>query len=192
MQTTKRSKIIVGLDGSEGSGKALEWAITTARRLDAEIVAVHVEGAAMYIPGPMGIALPIEMRTWLEERQREFTQEWCAPLRTSGVPFHAVFEEAPSAASVLMRFAQREGAEMIVVGTRGLGGFTELLLGSISHQLAQHSPIPVVIVPPAQKALTPEAVERLKAAMHRTSFVLAPAGERSVAGHPQPEAREAH
>ncbi|HYM97194.1 MAG TPA: universal stress protein [Candidatus Sulfotelmatobacter sp.] len=148
MERQARSQIVVGLDGSSGSAKALEWAIRTARRLDARILAVHVEGAAIR----WGITAPAETSAWLDERQRRFTQEWCAPLRSARVPFDAFFEEGPSAASVLMRIARREGADMIVVGTRGLGGFAGLLLGSVSHQLAQHSPIPLIIVPPAKEA----------------------------------------
>ncbi|HYM51707.1 MAG TPA: universal stress protein [Candidatus Limnocylindrales bacterium] len=170
MQSTPRPKIIVGLDGSEGSARALDWAIKTGRRLDAEIIAVHVEAAAIYVPGPMGVAPPVQSRAWLEEQERCFTEDWCAPLRSSGLSFQSVFEEGTTPASIMMKLAQREGAEMIVVGTRGLGGFVELLLGSVSHQLAHHSPIPVVIVPPVQKALTPEAVESLEATLRRTSF----------------------
>jgi nucleotide-binding universal stress UspA family protein len=49
-------------------------------------------------------------------------------------------------ASVLLRAAEK--ADLLVVGSRGRGGFQRLLLGSVSHQVASHSPVPVMIVPP--------------------------------------------
>lgn len=110
------------------------------------------------------------MKSWLDEQRQRFLLDWCKPLRESGLAFRTVFEEGMSPATSLMRFAQLEGAEMIVVGTRGLGGFTELLLGSVSHQVAHHSPIPVVIVPPAQKALAAEAKAQLEATLQRGAF----------------------
>jgi nucleotide-binding universal stress UspA family protein len=51
-----------------------------------------------------------------------------------------------SAASVLLETAK--GADLVVVGSRGLGGFAGLLLGSVSHHVAHHATCPVVIVPP--------------------------------------------
>lgn len=52
-----------------------------------------------------------------------------------------------NAAGALMDVTERENAGMVVVGNRGRGGFTELLLGSVGHQLVQHSRVPVLIVP---------------------------------------------
>lgn len=50
MQTIPRLKVVVGVDGSEGSAKALLWAIKTAQRLDAEVIAFHAEPTAVYLP----------------------------------------------------------------------------------------------------------------------------------------------
>lgn len=158
-------RIVVGLDGSEGSSRALRWVLETAKPLDAEVVAVHVHHLTAYLPAPMGVTPPMDTQEWLEELQRTFAQDWCAPLRKAGVRYHAVFDDGTGpAASALMRIAQQEGADMIVVGSRGLGGFAELLLGSVSHQLAHHSPVPVVIVPPVQKELARQSKRALEAA----------------------------
>jgi nucleotide-binding universal stress UspA family protein len=144
-------RIVIGLDGSPGSTHALQWAIDMARRLGGEIVAVHVDSLPIYVPGPMGIVPPAETAEERVDLQEAFTTEWCLPLRKSGVRYRAVLEETRPIGTALIEVALREGADMIVVGSRGLNGVTELLLGSVSHEVAHHSPIPVVIVPAAAR-----------------------------------------
>ncbi len=141
-------RIVIGLDGSAGSAHALLWAIDMAKRLDAEIVAAHIETLPAYVPAPLGIVPPTETPQQRADLQEAFATEWCLPLRKSGVRFRAMLEEGTPTATTLIEVALREGADMIVVGSRGLNGVAEFLLGSVSHQVAHHSPIPVVIVPP--------------------------------------------
>jgi nucleotide-binding universal stress UspA family protein len=62
---------------------------------------------------------------------------------------HDVVVREGNAAAVLV--AESQGAEMLVVGSRGRGGFSGLLLGSVSQQAAHHATCPVVIVPPADR-----------------------------------------
>jgi nucleotide-binding universal stress UspA family protein len=145
----RAARIVVGLDGSAGSAHALDWAIEMARRIDAEIVAVHVDSLPTYMPAPMGILPPPDTPEQRAEVDQTFATDWCAPLRQSGVRFRTIIEEGTPTGMALIEVARREGADMIVVGSRGLNGVTELLLGSVSHQVAHHSPIPVVIIPAA-------------------------------------------
>ena len=140
-------RIVIGLDGSPGSTHALQWAIDMAKRLIGEIVAVHVDSLPIYVPGPMGIVPPAETPEERVDLHEAFTTEWCLPLHKSGVRYRAVLEESTPVGSALIEVALREGADMIVVGSRGHNSVTEILLGSVSHQVAHHSPIPVVIVP---------------------------------------------
>jgi nucleotide-binding universal stress UspA family protein len=140
-------RIVIGLDGSPGSTHALQWAIDMAKRLGGEIVAVHVDSVPIYLPSPMGIVPPAETPQERVDLQEAFVTEWCLPLRKSGVRYRAILEESTPVSTALIEVGLREGADMIVVGSRGHNGVTELLLGSVSHQVAHHSPIPVVIVP---------------------------------------------
>lgn len=149
-------RILVGLDGSSGSARALDWAIGVARPLGAEIVAVHVFQLTPAYPADYGL-VPIPCSDeWLEELRGEFENDWCAPLRKAGVAYRTIFEMG-SPAVTLIAVAQREQANLIVTGTRGLGGFKELMLGSVSHQLVLHATVPVVVIPAeAEKATTIE------------------------------------
>ena len=56
---------------------------------------------------------------------------------------------------VVLRVAEQAQVDLIVVGSRGVGGFDELLLGSTSTQLMQHAPVPVTVIPRAARAVRP-------------------------------------
>lgn len=143
--TAKVERIVVGVDGSDNGRRALEWAMLLAGGFGAEIIAVHAVGLLATVAG--GARVPSQGH-W-DELQAEFEQDWCAALTGSDLPARRLLLDGPPAL-VLLGAADREDADLIVVGTRGTGGFTELLLGSTSHQVAQHSTRPVVIVPPAR------------------------------------------
>jgi nucleotide-binding universal stress UspA family protein len=146
------NRIVVGIDGSAGATRALHWAIALAKRTGAQIVATHVaqplasEVATMY-----GFVAPVAVPDWGDEVQGLFEGEWSLPLRRSGVPFRLIFEEG-SPGPGLIEVAQREAAGLIVTGSRGLGGFRELIIGSVSHYVVQHADIPVVVVPSDRRA----------------------------------------
>ena len=134
-------RIVVGVDGSSGSRVALRWALDEAARRHAEVDAILVwrNPAALmngYVPVVMDLAeLEAAAKQSLDVALAgERTDVRVNPIVVDGVP-----------AKVLLEAAQ--GAEMLVVGTRGHGGFVGLLLGSVSHSCALHATCPVVVVP---------------------------------------------
>lgn len=145
------NRIVVGIDGSAGANRAAQWAINLARRTGAEIVAVHIGQPIVKDAAAFGFVAPVALPDWQDEVRGLFQQEWCLPLRKAGVPFRTVFEEG-SAGPRLVEVAEREGAGLIVTGTRGLGPIREVILGSVSHYVVQHSDVPVVVVPPDKRA----------------------------------------
>jgi len=140
-------KIIVGVDGSAHSARAVEWCATYAAALEAEVVAVHSIEIPVYAASGFG-AVPLPMPTEPDrEALREVVErEWCAPLAKAKVPFRVVVTDGSPAPSI-MSIAEHEDADLVVTGRRGRGGFAELLLGSTSHQLSHHLNRPLVIVP---------------------------------------------
>ena len=143
-------KILVGLDGSTGSARALAWAIDLAKALGSEILAVHV--AELLTPSALGLGLaPIDLPDdWVEDLRSRFENEWSAPLKQAGVRYRSIFETG-APAPTLLAIAREQHPDLIVTGSRGLGGFGELLLGSVSHQLVLHAQLPVVVIPPERK-----------------------------------------
>jgi nucleotide-binding universal stress UspA family protein len=147
-------RIMVCVDGSEGSAAAIAWTISLARQTGAEIVAVHAFEIPVYAQpdvgmGPVYTSPPADPLWWDQLRKatsEAFEQEWCAPLARSGLPYRTVLHEGRPATAI-DEVADRERPDLIVVGRRGLGGLTELLLGSVSHALMHHARRPITVVP---------------------------------------------
>ena len=138
-------RIVVGVDGSDNARRALEWAIAEAKIRRAQLTVV----SAWQIPSVV-LASPVAMAAYDEEVWRDAATEAVdAALQSvaeddlpAGLE-RRVIEGPP--AKVLVDAGK--DADMIVVGSRGRGGFAGLLLGSVSQQVAQHASCPVVIVP---------------------------------------------
>jgi nucleotide-binding universal stress UspA family protein len=139
-------RIIVGIDGSTGAAAALAWAVEYAPLIDAEVIVVHSMDVTMAMPPPTVAAPPFVVDDALRTGMRDALHEWCAPLRESGVEYRAELYEG-NAVGAITQLAAQEGADLIVVGRRGHGGFSELVLGSVPHSLSHHATVPVVIVP---------------------------------------------
>jgi nucleotide-binding universal stress UspA family protein len=137
------TRIVVGVDGSDGGREALEWAVGEARRRNATLEVVH----AWHQPGVLsyGYLEQVELAPF-EEDTRRVLDAAVNDVDVSGVTVERRLIPG-GAASVLV--AEAKGADLLVVGSRGRGGFTGLLLGSVSQQAAHHAPCPVVIIPPA-------------------------------------------
>lgn len=134
--------VVVGLDGSKSSSKALEWAAAEADLRGARLRAVRTWAlpsfAELPYPTPASLAqVPIQARAALHNQLSEVL----GPDRASLV--EAVVREGRPAEALIDAAAD---ADLIVVGSRGHGGFAGLLLGSVSSQVVHHAHCPVTIV----------------------------------------------
>ena len=137
-------RIVVGVDGSEPSAAALKWVVQLAKGLGSHVIAVYAVDIPAYFPEPYG--LPVQFDTeWRAAVKEEFENKWCKPLKVTGIRYRTVMEDG-RAASVINDVADRENADMVVVGRHGRGGAAELLLGSTSHELVLHSKHPVLVI----------------------------------------------
>ena len=141
--------IVVGVDSSDGARRALEWAIGEARTHGSKVVAVHTWNVPIAPVGPGVAAVSFDSDDFRAAGQQAFDAAMQG-VSAEGVELEQRLVEG-SPANGLMDVAREERADLLVVGTRGHGGFTGLLLGSVSSTLAHHSPVPLVIVPPADR-----------------------------------------
>ena len=137
-------RITIGVDGSESSAAALKWAIRLAKGLGSQVIAVYAVDIPVYFPEPEELPFVLDQE-WRAGMKSEFEDKWCKPLKVAGIKYRTVMEDG-RAASVIAAVAERENADVIVVGRRGRGGVSELLLGSASHELVLHSKRPVLVV----------------------------------------------
>ena len=136
-------RIVVGIDGSDTSFDALRWAVSEARAHGYEVEAVH----AWQLPNPTALgfgATPIDGEE-MESAARVELERAVALADAEGIQPITETLVCGAAANVLLEAARR--ADLVVVGSRGRGGITSLLLGSVSQQVVHHAPCPVVIVP---------------------------------------------
>jgi nucleotide-binding universal stress UspA family protein len=139
--------IIVGIDGSDHSRLALEWAIreSAARRAPLTVFTVQQAvvgywGSPLLYPGDEDVAeqgrktAQEETDSVLEKIGPESRPSSVTVRAATGLPAEALLEAAAD-------------ADMLVVGCRGAGGFKRLLMGSVSTQVTQHARCPVVVIP---------------------------------------------
>jgi len=139
--------IVVGIDGSPNSERALDWAMKQAAAVQAPltVIAVHEVPKSYWggIPviGPADEALLANLRQAAEE----MTQQ--AASRLGDARPASVTVRALSGFVVKELVDASQDADLVVVGARGVHGFTRMVMGSVSNEVVQHSACPVVIVP---------------------------------------------
>ncbi len=139
--------IIVGIDGSDHSLHALEWAIREAAVRAAPLTVLTVQqaiagywGGLVIYPGDEDLAE--KARETAQEETDRVLEKIDSESRPSSVTVRAVIGLP---AEALLEAAA--DADMLVVGSRGAGGFKRLLMGSVSVQVTHHAHCPVVVIP---------------------------------------------
>jgi nucleotide-binding universal stress UspA family protein len=140
------TRIVVGIDGSPGSARALAWAIEEARHRNAILTAVHAWSVPSPVVGAAGVGMvpvPDTDRDALEASSAAVLDEALAAL-PADVECERVAAEGPPVEALV---STAQAGDLIVVGTRGHGDLASFVLGSVSHECARRAPCPVVVVP---------------------------------------------
>ncbi len=148
-------RIVVGVDGSPGSLAALRWAAAEARLRGAAVEVLH----AFHVPyagGSPVMPLMLEAEDF-RECAEALLDKTVGEVDDSDLPVPIVTHAVEGPAPTVLVEAGRD-ASMVVVGARGHGGLTGMLIGSVSRQVSEHATVPVVVVPKTQEC--PESQER--------------------------------
>jgi nucleotide-binding universal stress UspA family protein len=145
--------IMIAVDESEHSRTAFEWFFKNVFRPNDFIVLTHVEEPPNFPSFSLkdGLALPVdEWRKRIEEQITKINKlqgDYEADLIGKRVHYKITGEHNRNIGDAIVREAEKEGANLIVVGTRGLGAVRRTLLGSVSDYVVRHSTVPVIVCP---------------------------------------------
>lgn len=146
-------KILVGIDGSESSMKAADYAVELAGKQGGQVIALNVVVSQLgyaYSSGAFGLVTPSAINDLLEKSKQE-AQVWFDKIgrkaSACGVRLKTEIVASPtSAGPAIVDYADKNGVDLIVVGTRGRSGFSKLLLGSVASSVVTYASCPVTVV----------------------------------------------
>lgn len=141
--TMFHNRVVIGFDGSTSAESAARWAAREAQSRGLGLTVIHATIPPLSSSGAWGPGAPISMDAIDEIRDsaQTFLDTFASTLPASDIQ---TLVQVGSPTGILL--AASESAALIVVGSRGHGGFKELLLGSVSQQLVTHADCPVVVI----------------------------------------------
>jgi len=141
------SRILVALDGSDYSLKALDFAVDLAKKYQSQLVLVHVVMRQIYAINPpeAGILAGTAIVRELEAEGKAILAKGEQTVKAQGVPVEIRLRQGVPAEE-LLRAAAEEKADLMVLGSRGLSQVRAFLLGSVSDKVSHHAKCPVLIV----------------------------------------------
>ncbi|MGF1618909.1 MAG: universal stress protein [Acidimicrobiia bacterium] len=139
-------RIVVGLDGSECAARALRWAADEAgvRGSELHIVTAFAPPDVVGVPGAR---FPVERPEQTRERAQRLQSKWLSEALGDDYPDVAMLTEVRMGQSAETLLEAAKNGDMLVVGSRGRGGFKGLMLGSVSMQCVTHAEGPVTVIP---------------------------------------------
>lgn len=146
-ESTKYGPVVIGVDGSEISQKATEYAFAEADARNSELVAVHTWMDMQVQASLAGLASAQQQWDEVEREQMELLTERLQPL-IDEYPDVPVKKLITRDRPIRALCDAAEGAQLLVVGSHGRGGFKGMLLGSTSRALLQSAPCPMMVVRP--------------------------------------------
>lgn len=137
-------KILLPTDGSEQAEKTVQYAIDLAKSVGASVDVMYAYQSASLLR-KRAAAMMEEIKNILEEEAKEVVTEVAERLKAEGIKVTAVAVEGPAAEAIL-RASEESAPDLIVMGSRGAGGFANMLLGGVAEHVIHYSKVPVLIV----------------------------------------------
>ncbi|AEG59863.1 universal stress protein [Desulforamulus ruminis] len=141
-------KILVPLDGSERAEKALTHTIELARKLGSKVTLIHVVPSLPPYVNSAVDRLGHAQQSILDElvsHGQELLDQYATSVTDKGIEVDTCSVTGQPADEILEK-AKREGYDLIVMGSRGLGEIKGYIMGSVSNRVSRHAPCPVLII----------------------------------------------
>jgi len=142
-------KILVPVDGSESSMRAAEFAIDISKMKEAKVIALHVIHVPAYAySGIEGTpTLPVSLLEAEKEAAKAYVDKVYELAKSVGVEVETkIIEDRPSVVHAITDFAEKQGCDLIVMGTKGRSGIKKFLLGSVADGVLTYAHCPVLVV----------------------------------------------
>jgi nucleotide-binding universal stress UspA family protein len=140
---TRGQRILVALDGSRHSDKALEQAISMAKVCNSELFAITV--IDLY-PEILGVAPALQER--LSKEAREILDRAEERAQQENISCETIVHMGGQPHEYIVREAKKRDADLIVMGTHGRTGLKKLIIGSVAERVIAHAPCAVLVTPP--------------------------------------------
>jgi nucleotide-binding universal stress UspA family protein len=142
----KIENILIATDGSENVKNAVDWGVDLAKSTNAKV-------KALFVMPPVGVSSVIRGESWAEEERTHLKDEGKKATeyvvemgKAAGVEVEPItIEDHPSEG--IVKFAKENNMDLIVMGTLGKTGLTQLLLGSVAENVVRHANTSVIVVP---------------------------------------------
>jgi len=141
------SKVLVGIDGSDHSFRAAQYALEISKKYVAKLIAVTVT----YMPAKsrMSQQEAIEVGAGLSEmdKAKKWFESFTQSARENKIDFKTELVNSQRPVDyVILEYAEKEGIDLIVIGTRGRSGLSKIVLGSVASRIVTYSHFPVLVV----------------------------------------------
>ncbi len=140
----KFTKILVSIDGSEPSTNAADYAISIANIYHSELIVLHVIPSDVSLFGPSPPPHLDELKKEAQQYLDKIVQT--ARMNNNSIQVESKIIASPSVVGGIVNFAENEGIDLIIVGTKGRSGIKKLLLGSVASGVVTYAHCPVMVV----------------------------------------------
>ena len=137
-------KILLPTDGSEHASKTVRYATDLAKQMNASVEVMYAFQSSTLFR-KRAAAMMEEYKQAMADDAKEIVEEVAEKLKAEGVQVSALVVEGPAAEAIL-RAAEESKPDLIVMGSRGEGGFTNMLLGGVAEHVVHYSAVPVLVV----------------------------------------------
>jgi nucleotide-binding universal stress UspA family protein len=140
-------KILVPVDGSEYSMKAVKAAADVAKKMKADVTVITVTPFVSGLDLEISAKEMANLKDGMKRRGEEFLEKAKGILKAEGIPAKTVLSSAVSAADEIIGLAEKKKFDLIVIGNRGLGGATtRFFMGSVALKVVNHAPCSIYVV----------------------------------------------